>query len=61
MKYKIFIAVEVEAQGDHQAVDHASKLGELLKNPMVKMAIESEGIRTVGPPVVHMPQRNGTT
>lgn len=59
MKYKIFIAVDVEARDDHQAVDQANKLGDLLKNPMVKMAIESEGIRTVGQPVVHMPQRNG--
>ncbi len=59
MKYRIFVAVDVDARDDHQAVDQANKLGELLKNPMVKMAIESEGIRTIGQAVVHMPQRNG--
>lgn len=59
MKYKVFIAVTVEARDDHQAVDQASKLGDLLKNPMVRMAIEGEGIKTVGVPTVHMPQREG--
>jgi hypothetical protein len=59
VKYRVFIAVDVDARDDHQAVDQASKLGELLKNPMVKMAIEGEGIKTVGTPQVHMPQRVG--
>lgn len=59
MKYKILLHVEVNARDDHQAVDLAHKLGELLKNPMVKMALEGEGIRPVSDPVVYMPQRNG--
>lgn len=58
MRYRIFIGVDVEAPDDHKAVDQANKLGGLLKNPMVRMAIEGEGIRTVGTPVVHMPQRS---
>jgi hypothetical protein len=59
MRYKILMHVEIDARDDHQAVDHANKLGELLKNPLVKMAIDGEGIRMIGPPQVYMPQRNG--
>ena len=59
MRYKILLHVEVEARDDHEAVDLANKLGGLLKNPMVKMALEGEGIRPITTPVVYMPTRNG--
>jgi hypothetical protein len=59
MRYQIFLRVDVIARDDGEAYVHANKLGELLKNPMVKMAIEGEGIRIIGQPQVHMPQRDG--
>ena len=60
MRYRIMMSVAVEAGNDRQAHEHAKKLAELLKGPLVKMAVESEGIRLSGGdgrPVVHQPQR----
>jgi hypothetical protein len=53
------MSIAVEAVNDRQASDQAKKLLELLKGPLVKMAVESEGIRLSGDghPVVHRPQR----
>ncbi len=59
MKYRVLMHVDIDAANDHHAVDVANKLGELLKNPLVKMAIDTEGIRTLGPVQVYMPKRNG--
>jgi hypothetical protein len=61
MNYRIMMHVEVDARDDREAFEVASKLGELLKNPMVRMAIQAEGIRLSGGdgrPVVYQPQRN---
>lgn len=58
MKYRILIHVDVDVRDDQQATEQANKLGQLLKNPMVKMAIASEGIRTAGEPVVYRPTRS---
>lgn len=59
MRYRILMSVAVEAANDRQAHEHAKKLSELLKGPLVKMAVESEGIRLAGDgaPVVHQPRR----
>lgn len=52
--------VEVDAPDDSQACELAKKLQELLKNPMVRFAIQGEGIRLVGgDPVVYQPTRVG--
>jgi hypothetical protein len=60
MSHRILMHVEVDARDDRQAFDWATKLGALLKNPMVRMAIEGEGIRLTGGdgrPVVYQPER----
>ena len=59
MRYRITMSMAVEASNDRQALEQAKKLAELLKGPLVKMAVESEGIRLSGDgrPVVHQPQR----
>jgi hypothetical protein len=54
------MSIEVEARDDRQAYEYATKMAELLKSPMVRMAVESDGIRLSGGdgrPVVHQPQR----
>jgi hypothetical protein len=58
-KYRITMSMAVEAINDHQAHDYAVKLAELLKSPLVKMAVSNEGIRLSGDgrPIVHQPQR----
>ncbi len=48
--------VDVDAADDRQAVDWAKKLGDLLKNPFVKMSIEGEGVRLSGQPQVYQPK-----
>lgn len=50
----------VETYDDRDAADIAKKLDKLLKTPMVRMAIDSEGIRLAygdGRPVVYAPTR----
>jgi hypothetical protein len=53
------MSVAVEARNDREAYEHALKLKELLKSPLVKMAVEGDGIRLSGDgqPIVHEPQR----
>jgi hypothetical protein len=53
------MSIAVEAGNDRQALYFATKLADLLKTPLVKMAVEGEGIRLSGDgaPVVHIPQR----
>lgn len=59
MRYRITMSITVEAGGERQARDQAKKLKELLKGPLVKMAVMGEGIQLSGDgsPVVHQPQR----
>lgn len=54
------MSMVVEARDDRQAMEHATKLQELLKTPLVRMAVEGEGIKLAGDgkPVVHQPQRD---
>ncbi len=53
------MSVAIEARNDREARDCALKLSELLKGPLVKMAVAGEGIQLSGDgrPVVHQPQR----
>jgi hypothetical protein len=60
MRYRVTMSIEVEASDDRQAYEYATKLAGLLKSPLVKMAVEGEGIRLSGSnghPIVHQPQR----
>jgi hypothetical protein len=59
VRFRVMMSVEIEAADYRQAHAHALKLLELLKGPLVKMAVESEGIRLSGDgrPIVHQPQR----
>lgn len=60
MRYRIAVSVEVETRGGAQeALAAAQKLKELIKDPLVKMAIESAGIRLFddGRPLIHRPER----
>lgn len=59
MRYRVLMSVAVEASDYRQAHAQAVKLKELLKGPLVKMAVAGEGIQLSGDgrPVVHQPQR----
>ena len=59
MRYRILMSMEVEARDGRQAHEFALKLKELLKSPMVRMAVEADGIRLSGDgkPIVHEPRR----
>ena len=60
MRFAIFMKVSVDARDQNQAIDWAKKFEKLLKNPMAKTAIVSEGIRMVGEPVALQPKREDT-
>ena len=53
------MSIEVDARTDSEAYQYAEKLAVLLKSPMVRMAVDGEGIKLAGDghPVVHHPQR----
>ena len=57
MRYRLFVRIDIEARDDREAIEHGKKLEETLKNPLVKMSLESDGIRPIGQAVVHQPQR----
>lgn len=59
MRFRVMMSVEVEASGDAEAYEYAKKLSGLLKGPLVKMAVEAEGIRLANgsQAVVYAPQR----
>lgn len=56
MSHRILVHVDVEARDDREALEWAQKLGELLKNPLVRVAMEGEGIRVTSQQV-YQPQR----
>jgi hypothetical protein len=62
MRYRIAMSIAVEARDDRQAYEYAVKLADLLKTPLVRMAVEGEEIRLSGDgkPIVHQPQREFT-
>ena len=63
MKHKILMHFVVETRDDRDAAEIARKLDKLLKTPLVRMAIEGEGIRLAhgdGKPVVYAPTRETT-
>lgn len=62
MRYRVTMSIEVEARNNQEAHDQALKLKELLKSPLVRMAVEGEGIQLSGDgrPIVHQPQREFT-
>ena len=57
VRYRILVSIEIDSRDDRQAYEAATKLEALLKSPMVKMAVESEGIPLSGDGkiVVHQP------
>jgi hypothetical protein len=62
MKYKQLVHFIIDARDDREAADVAKKLDGLLKTPLVRMAIQTEGIRLAdgdGRPVVYAPTREG--
>lgn len=52
------MSMEVDAADFNQAYEYALKMKELLRSPMVKMAVESNGVRLSGDGgiVVHEPE-----
>lgn len=58
MRYRIYMSVDLEARDDREAHENALKLSEMLKSPMLKMAVAAEGVQLAGEPVVYQPQRH---
>lgn len=56
------MSIEVDASNDAEAYQYAEKLGALLKSPLVRMAVDNDGIKLAGDghPIVHMPQREAS-
>ena len=48
MKYRAVMSISVDAPSDEEARKAVKKLVAMLKSPMVRLAVEAEGIRLVG-------------
>jgi hypothetical protein len=59
MKYRVTMSIVIEARDEREAHAHAMKLGELLESPMVRMAVQGQGIRLPSDvqAIVYQPQR----
>lgn len=57
-RYRVLMSVEISAADYPHAHADALKLLELFKSPIVRMAVQGQGIELVedGRPVVHQPQ-----
>lgn len=61
MRYRVFMSVAIEARSYPEAYKNAKQLAELLESPVVKMAIQSNGIQLCEEgPVVHRPLPEGS-
>jgi hypothetical protein len=60
VRYRIIMSMEIDSRDDRQAHECAVKLQELLKSPLVRMAVAGEGIQLSGDgrPIVYEPQRS---
>lgn len=58
VKYRVTMSIRVEARNDEQAHEYALKLKKLLDSPLVRMAVEGDGVRLSdgGRPIVYEPQ-----
>ena len=45
VRYRVAMSIEVDASSDAEAYGYAEKLAELLKSPMVRMAVQGDGIK----------------
>lgn len=59
MRYRILLAVDVDAPNAAQAREWAKELEALMKEPIVQMTLEGKGIRLAGDghPTAYEPQR----
>jgi len=58
MRFRVLMEMQIEARTPQEAKEHAVKLKELIKNPLVRITLEGEGVKLVGDglPVVFNPQ-----
>lgn len=59
MRYRLTVSIEVEARSLDEAKANTHKLCALIKEPIVRLSIESEGIKLAngnGNPVAYNPQ-----
>ena len=55
MKFKVPIEATIEAESQVAAEIAAEKVGKLLTNPMLRMTLQSSGVKMVGTPMVGKP------
>ena len=49
--------MDVEVKDENEALENAKMLSSLLKNPIVRMSLEGDGIRPVAEAVVYRPTK----
>ena len=57
-RYDVMVRIQINATDPAEAFRHARAIETLVKHPLVKGQIESEGVRVLGDIVVFMPQEN---
>jgi hypothetical protein len=57
MKFIVPLTAVIEAESQVAAEIAAEKVGKLLANPMLKMTLQSSGVKLVEPPKVGKPEQ----
>lgn len=55
--YRLLLHFDIRCRDDAEAIEHAKKIGDTVKNPLVKMSLESDGIKPVGQAVIYAPTK----
>ena len=55
MKFTVPITAVIEAESQVAAEIAAERVGKMLSNPMIKMTLQSNGVKLLGPPAVGKP------
>jgi len=57
VRYRLLMHMDVEVKDENEALENAKMLSSLLKNPIVRMSLEGDGIRPVAEAVVYRPTK----
>ncbi len=57
MKFTVPLTATIEAESQVAAEIAAEKVGKLLTNPMLRMTLQSSGVKLVGAPTVGKPSQ----
>jgi hypothetical protein len=56
-RWRVLLHIDIDANDEREAFAHGKKIEETLKNPIVRISLQSDGIRPIGDATVYKPTR----